>query len=258
VADLAADLHLALQLADQADSITMRHYQSADLAIETKTDLTPVTQADRETESAIREMLQQQRPGHAILGEEFGGSADASAARWIIDPIDGTKRFMRGVPSFGTLLALELQGQVVVGVASAPALARRWWAARGLGAFANGRRIHVSTVKDLKDAHIALASLDSWRERAMFPQLENIANQAWTSTGFGDFWIHMLVAEGAADAALEPAGAMWDFAALKVIVEEAGGRFTDFGGTVRADGGSAISSNGGAIHAEVLALVSAH
>jgi histidinol-phosphatase len=252
---LEADLQLALELADEADRITMQHYQSEQLTIETKPDLSPVTEADRKTEQAIRQILQRQRPDPQVLGEEFGGDARSHATRWIIDPIDGTKRYMRGVPSFGTLLALEKDGELVIGVASAPALGRRWWAARGLGAFVNSTRMRVSKVQALKDAHIALASLDSWIARDQFAQLERIARGAWTSTGYGDFWVHMLVAEGAADAALEPAGEVWDFAALKVIVEEAGGRFTDFGGTSSASRGSALSSNAGPIHAELLALL---
>lgn len=235
----------------------MRYFQSDRLLIDTKPDLTPVTQADKEAEQAIRRILEEKRPEHAVLGEEFGGPTNTkTTTRWIIDPIDGTKRFMRGVPSFGTLLALEQSGELVLGVASAPALGRRWWAARGEGAFLNDRRIYVSQVKQLKDAHLALASLDSWLSQGLYGRLEGIASSAWSTTGFGDFWIHMLVAEGAADAALEPAGAVWDFAALKVIVEEAGGQFTDFGGNRVADGGTGLSSNGGPIHAELLSLLS--
>ena len=254
---LTDNLLLALELADAADRITMRYLQSDRLLIDTKPDLTPVTQADKEAEQAIRRILEEKRPEHAVLGEEFGGpTSTETTTRWIIDPIDGTKRFMRGVPSFGTLLALEQSGELVLGVASAPALGRRWWAARGEGAFLNDRRIDVSQVKQLKDAHLALASLDSWLSQGLYGRLEGIASSAWSTTGFGDFWIHMLVAEGAADAALEPAGAVWDFAALKVIVDEAGGQFTDFGGNRVADGGTGLSSNGGPIHAELLSLLS--
>lgn len=254
---LTDNLRLALELADAADRITMRYFQSDRLVIDTKPDMTPVTQADKEAEQAIRRILEEKRPEHAVLGEEFGGPTNTkTTTRWIIDPIDGTKRFMRGVPSFGTLLALEQSGELVLGVASAPALGRRWWAARGEGAFLNDRRIHVSQIKQLKDAHLALASLDSWLSQGLYGRLEGIASSAWSTTGFGDFWIHMLVAEGAADAALEPAGAVWDFAALKVIVEEAGGQFTDFGGNRVADGGTGLSSNGGPIHAELLSLLS--
>jgi histidinol-phosphatase len=249
------DLDLALQLADEADRISLAHFRSEHLLIETKPDLSPVSEADREIEQMVRARIAAARPQHAVLGEEFGGEATA-AVRWIVDPIDGTKRYIRGVPLFGFLLALERDGDLVLGLVSAPALSRRWWAARGLGAFADGRPIHVSAIDQLSDAHISVASLDSWLARDKFRQLGEIASRVWSSTGYGDFWCHLLVAEGAADAAIEPAGAIWDFAPLKVIVEEAGGRFTDFSGTPTADGGSGLSSNGSAIHAELLALLS--
>jgi histidinol-phosphatase len=252
---LEADLELALALADEADRISMAYFQSERLVVETKPDETPVTEADREVELAIRARLAAGRPDDGILGEEFGAPSTGSDARWIIDPIDGTKRFMRGVPTFGTLIALEVSSELVVGVVSAPALHRRWWAARGSGAFANGRGITVSRVQHLAEAHVAHASLDSWLESGRVPQLIDIARQAWSTTGAGDFWIHMLVAEGAADAALEPTAAIWDLAPLKVIVEEAGGRFTDFGGRSVAHGGTAVSSNGGPIHDEIIRLL---
>lgn len=249
---LADDLTLALELADAADRISLHYFRSERLVIDTKPDLTPVSQADKEVEQAIRRILQEQRPGHAVLGEEYGGDS-AGGPRWIVDPIDGTKRYIRGVPLFATLLALETDGDLVLGVVSAPALGRRWWAARGLGAFADGRPIQVSHIQQLGDAHISIASLDSWLTRGLFNRLEDIGQSVWSSTGYGDFLSHMLVAEGAAEAALEPAGELWDFAPLKVIVEEAGGRFTDFAGTVTAGGGNALSSNGGPIHAALLA-----
>jgi histidinol-phosphatase len=248
------DLDLALQLADEADRISLAHFRSEHLLIETKPDLTPVSQADREIEEMVRARIAAARPGHAVFGEEFGGEATASI-RWIVDPIDGTKRYIRGVPLFGFLLALERDGELVLGLVSAPALGRRWWAARGLGAFADGRPIHVSAIHQLRDAHISVASLDSWLARDKFRQLGEIARRVWSSTGYGDFWCHLLVAEGAAEAAIEPAGAIWDFAPLKVIVEEAGGQFTDFNGTSTADGGCGLSSNASAIHAELLALL---
>jgi histidinol-phosphatase len=251
--NLEADLALALELVDEADSISLHYFRSERLAVETKPDLTPVSQADREVEQAARRILSDRRPGDAILGEEYGGDSETATARWILDPIDGTKRYIRGVPAFATLLALEQDAELVLGVVSAPALGRRWWAGKGVGAFADGRRLAVSRVGSLGDAHLALASLDSWLSTGLFNRLEGIAQSAWTSTGYGDFWIHMLVAEGAAEAALEPAGALWDFAPLKVIVEQAGGRFTDFGGHATAGGGSGLSSNGSAIHDELLA-----
>jgi len=250
---LAADLQLALELADEADRISLGYFRSATLVVETKADKSPVSQADQEVEQAIRRRLNRERPGHAILGEEFGGTAGVGRS-WIVDPIDGTKRFIRGVPLFATLLALQESGELQLGVVSAPALGRRWWAARGLGAFADGQSIHVSAVHRLADAHLTLASPDSWRDTDRFPQLRRLAESAWSTTAYGDFWIHLLVAEGAADAALEPVAALWDLAPLKVIVEEAGGRFTDFRGTSTAAGPTAISSNG-LLHAQVQELV---
>jgi histidinol-phosphatase len=253
--NLDDDLRLALELVDEADQISLRYFQSTDLAIETKPDLTPVTRADREVELAIRSRLSLARPTDAIVGEEFGDQSGRASRRWIVDPIDGTKRFIRGVPLFATLLALEIDGDLAVGVASAPAIQRRWWAARGQGAFADDRPIGVSRVQRLSDAHLSHASLDSWFESERFEQLGVIARRAWTTTGYGDFWIHLLVAEGAVDAALEPTAAIWDLAPLKIIVEEAGGRFTDFAGAPTIEGGTALSSNGGPIHDEVLGLL---
>ena len=252
---LESDLALALEIADEADRISLHYFRSERLVVDTKPDMTPVSQADKEVEQAIRRILGQQRPAHDVLGEEYGGGLDGDAYRWIVDPIDGTKRYIRGVPLFATLLALEAHGELAVGVVSAPAFGRRWWAARGLGAFADGRRIQVSQVSRLPDAHISIASLDSWLSRGLFSKLEAIGQSVWSSTGYGDFWCHMLVAEGAADAALEPSGAVWDFAPLKVIVEEAGGSFTDFAGASTASGGTALSSNGSPIHAELLSML---
>ena len=257
MSNLEHELRLAHELADAADEISLRYFRSDQLAVETKPDLTPVTQADREVELAIRRRLGNVRPRHAIVGEEFGSGPGTTGARWIIDPIDGTKRFMRGVPVWATLLALELDGELAVGVASAPALGRRWWAARGAGAYAAGRKIHVSGIQRLADAHVAHASLDGWLARGDLSVLETLTRACWSITGYGDFWSHVLVAEGVLDAALEPSGLLWDFAPLKLIVEEAGGQFTDFGGQSTAAGPTGISSNGSGIHEEVLALLRA-
>lgn len=252
---LPDELRLALELADEADQISLAHFRAEHLVVETKPDMTPVSEADRAVEQAIRRRLERDRPRHTVLGEEFGGPSAAGGIRWIVDPIDGTKRYIRGVPIFATLLAMEDDGQLVLGVASAPALNRRWWAARGLGAFANGRPIRVSGVAHLADAHVSLASLDGWLAAGLYDRVAAMVRGAWSTTGIGDFWSHLLVAEGAADAALEPTAAVWDLAPLKVIVEEAGGRFTDFGGVRTASGGTGISSNGGLLHDELLALL---
>ncbi len=251
---LEADLRLALELLDLADPISLASFGRADLAVEMKADLSPVTLADREVERIVRARLAEARSDDAVLGEEFGGDRRPARRRWIIDPIDGTKRYVRGIPLFATLLALEEDGELVLGAVSAPAFGHRWWAARGNGAFADGRRIHVSGVSRVEDAHVSLASLDSWLEHGYQAQLTAVGQKAWSTTGYGDFWIHLLVAEGAADAALEPRAALWDLAPLKVIVEEAGGRFTDFDGLPTADGGNAVASNG-LLHETMLDLL---
>jgi histidinol-phosphatase len=252
---LEDELALALELADLADGITMPHFRSADLLIEHKADRTEVTVADRGCEAAIRERVAAARPDHAMLGEEDGLLGPAGArARWIVDPIDGTSNFVKGIPIWATLIALELDGDLVVGVASAPALGRRWWAASGLGAFANGHAIRVSSEASLAGAHLSYSDVGSFYEHGRGEALVRLSRSVWRARGLGDFWMHMLVAEGAFDVAVEPVVSLWDLAAVKVIVEEAGGRFTSLEGEARADGGSACSTNG-LPHAEILAAL---
>jgi histidinol-phosphatase len=247
------DLRLALALAGEADAITMQAFRRADLRVETKPDLTPVTEADRGVEQALRARIAAERPGDAVVGEEFGGSGDASR-RWYLDPIDGTKNFVRGIPVFATLIGLQRDGEMVVGVCSAPGLGARWWAQRGGGAFADGRRIAVSRVASLGDAQLSYDTVPGFEEHGLGEQFLALARRCRRTRGFGDFWSHVLVAEGAVDVAVEPEVNPWDLAPLQVIVEEAGGRFTDLGGTARIDGGSAVSSNG-LLHGEVLAAL---
>jgi histidinol-phosphatase len=241
---LSSDLELAVRLTDAADAITISRFRTG-LAIETKADLTPVTEADRAVEAEVRRVLARERPDDAILGEEEG-AAGAGARRWIVDPIDGTRNYARGIPIWATLVAVEEDGIVRAGVASAPALGRRWWAERGAGAFASGERIRVSTVSSVEQAVLSFALENG---------LPAIAGRAWHARGFGDFWAHVLVAEGVVDGAVDAIGVgEWDLAAVQVIVEEAGGRFSDFSGESRIDGGTAISSNG-SLHEELLAAV---
>jgi histidinol-phosphatase len=246
-----ADLALALELADLADTITMRHFRAVDLRVETKPDLTPVTVADREVEQAIRTRLAQLRPEDAVVGEEYGVSG-SSARRWVVDPIDGTKNYVRGVPVWATLIALQLSEHGQVGVVTAPALHRRWWAVRGQGAYADGRPIRVSGVSRLADAHLTYSSLGGWEKQDRLAGFLDLSREVWRTRAFGDFWSHVMVAEGGADIAAEPEVSLWDLAALQVLVEEAGGRFTDLSGTATAEGGSAVSSNG-LLHDEALA-----
>lgn len=252
-----AELAFALELADVADSISLPKFGSADLQVEAKPDLTPVTEADRGVEEALRQRIGERRPGQAVLGEEFGSESPASApnARWIIDPIDGTKNYVRGIPVWATLIAFEREGEIIVGVVSAPALGRRrWWAATGEGAFTDGRPIGVSKVATIEDAQCCYGGLGAWRRSGMLDGLLELTRRSWRSRGFGDFWMHMLVAEGAADVATELEVSVWDLAAVKVIVEEAGGRMTDLTGRVTASGGSALSTNG-LLHEEALAVL---
>jgi histidinol-phosphatase len=247
------DLAFALELADLADVITVDRFRADDLVVETKPDLSPVTEADRAVEQVLRKRIGEERPGHSVVGEEFGADRSGSA-RWILDPIDGTKNYVRGVPVWATLIAVAREGGVEVGVVSAPALHRRWWAARGEGAFVNGRRLNVSQVAELSDAVLSHASILSWEEHGLGEQFMTLVRRCWRTRGFGDFWSHMLVAEGAADLAVEPEVEVWDLAAPQVIVEEAGGRFTDLGGTSTPAGGSAVSTNG-LLHDQVLAIL---
>ncbi len=242
---MSPDLDLALRLADAADALSLPRFRSG-LAIETKPDLTPVTEADRAVEAQLRAILAEERPEDAVLGEELG-AAGAGSRRWILDPIDGTRNYARGVPIWATLIALEDDGAVVLGVVSAPALGGRWWAERGSGAFARGAPIHVSAIPTVGEAVLSFAIEQGVPE---------LARHAWHARGLGDFWAHMLVAEGAVDGAVDAVGVNeWDLAAVQVIVEEAGGRFSDFAGEARIDSGTAITSNG-LLHDQLLATAS--
>jgi histidinol-phosphatase len=252
------DLRLAHVLADAADSITLSRFRAQDLRVDTKADLTPVSDADRSAEESIRGTLARARPRDAISGEEFPDTGHGPR-RWVIDPIDATKNFVRGVPVWATLIGLMDGNEVTVGVVSAPALGRRWWGARGGGAW-TGRsltkasRCRVSSVAKLEDASFSYSSLSGWEEQGRLPGFLDLTRRVWRSRAYGDFWSHMLVAEGAVEVSAEPQVSLWDLAALQVIVEEAGGTFTDLAGRPTPDGGSAVATNG-RLHAEVLDLL---
>lgn len=249
------DLALALTMADRADEITMRHFRRTGLDVQTKPDRSVVSAADTETERALRGLIAGHRASDAFVGEEFGdGGGSGAARRWIVDPVDFTSNYVRGIPVFATLIGLEEAGEVTVGVVSAPALGRRWWAARGRLAYADGRPIRVSAVADLADAHISYAALHRWAARDKAGQIVDIAGRARSDFSPGSFWAQMLVAEGRLDAALAPWGKIWDLAAGKIIIEEAGGRFTDLDGSPRIDQECAIATNG-LLHDEILALL---
>lgn len=257
--DLASDLDLAVRLADRADPIAMGRFRAADLVVETKPDLTPVSEADRAVERALRDILAAERPDDAILGEEYG-TVGTSSRMWVIDPIDGTKNYVRGVPVWAVLVALLIDGDPVVGVVSAPAMARRWWASAGSGAWATDpaspepRRLRVSAVSALADASFAYSDDRGWSERGAADGLDALLAQTWRQRAYGDFWSHMLVAEGAVDIAAEPHLETYDMAALVPVVREAGGLLTSFSGGDALAGGSALSTNG-VLHAAVAALV---
>jgi histidinol-phosphatase len=246
--DFTDDLRLAHVLADDADSITTTRYKALDLHVMSKPDLTPVTDADEAVEESIRRTLSRVRSRDAVLGEEHG-STGHSQRRWVIDPIDGTKNFVRGVPVWATLIALVVDEEVMLSVVSAPLLQRRWWASGGNGAW-TGRsllkatRCQVSDIRRLEDASLSYSSLHGWEERDRIEDFLSLMRRCWRSRAYGDFWSYMLLAEGAIDLAAEPELQLYDMAALDIIVREAGGRFTSLNGTDGPFGGSALASNG--------------
>lgn len=244
------DLLIALEAADAADAVTMSHYRSGTLAVETKPDRTPVTEADRAAERAIRAVLTRRLPGDAIAGEEYGEYGEA-ARRWIIDPIDATVGYTRGVPVWATLIALEDPDGVAVGVVSAPALGHRWWASRGGGAFRNADRMQVSSISDLARAHLSINSLVAMEQVGWGDRVHRLSRTCERTRGFGDFLSFMLLADGAVDLVVEPIAKEWDLAPLDVIVTEAGGAFTDVTGHHTIRGENAVASNG-LLHAALL------
>lgn len=253
---LQDDLMLALALADRADTLTHARFGALDLRVDTKPDLTPVTDADRAVEADLRQVLGRERPDDAILGEEYGGTTAFTGRQWIIDPIDGTKNFVRGVPVWASLIALLHDGAPSVGVVSAPALQRRWWAAHGQGAFTsvNGaaqRRLSVSSVAELSSASLSFSSLSGWAHLGLRERFIEFTDAVWRVRAYGDFLSYCLVAEGAVDIAAEPEVSVWDLAALDILVREAGGVFTGLDGTHGPHGGNAVATNG-VLHAKAL------
>jgi histidinol-phosphatase len=255
------DLAVALSLADHADAVTLARFGALDLQVDTKPDLTPVTDADRAVETGLREALGRARPGDSILGEEFGGPTTWAGRQWIIDPIDGTKNFVRGVPVWASLIALLEDGVPAVGVVSAPALQRRWWAAGGAGAFATvdgspARRLSVSSVAQLNSASLSFSSLSGWAKLGLRERFLELTDTLWRVRAYGDFLSYCLVAEGAVDIAAEPEVSVWDLAPLDILVREAGGAFTSLDGAAGPHGGSAVATNG-LLHDQVLSSLSA-
>lgn len=252
------DLRLAHVMADQADHQSMDRFKAEDLVVEEKPDFTLVSDADREVEDRIRSQLSKSRSRDSILGEERGITG-SSTRQWIIDPIDGTNNFVRGVPVWATLIGLVEDGEVVVGLVSAPALNRRWWAAKGMGSFTGtslmrSTQLRVSRVAEISDAFFSYSSLNGWLAAGRGRAFLNFQQACWRSRGFGDFWSYMMVAEGAVDVAAEPELAVYDMAALVPIVQEAGGRFTSLDGKEGPWGGNAVATNGLLHHAVLQAL----
>jgi histidinol-phosphatase len=244
---MGPDLVFAHELADAADAVTLGRFRALDLRVETKPDLTPVSEADRAAEETIRELIARRRPGESVLGEELGD--DGGDVRWIVDPIDGTRNYVRGLPVWATLLALERDGEVGAALVSAPALGRRWWAARGDGAWAAGARLAVSQVARIEDAVVSTTSA-----AAMPGGWATIASRSWADRGLGDFWQYCLVAEGALDVATDSKLELWDYAAVSLLVEEAGGRCSTFAGDPPSPGASFVATNG-RLHDEVVATL---
>jgi histidinol-phosphatase len=250
------DLRLAHVLADAVERITTARFRAEDLRVDTKPDLTLVSDADRDAEELIRSQLKRTRPRDAVIGEEFP-TTGSSPRQWVVDPIDGTHNFVRGVPVWGTLIALVDDGRPVLGLVAAPALGRRWWATLGSGAWAgrsltSAKQIHVSGVTRIEDASISASSWTSWDAVGREREALDLARSCWRERAFGDFWSYMLLAEGAVDIAAEPELALHDMAALVPIVTEAGGRFTSLDGVDGPYGGNAVATNGH-LHDEVLA-----
>jgi histidinol-phosphatase len=256
--DHTDDLRLAHVLADDADSLTMDRFKAQDLHVVNKPDLTPVTDADKSVEQSMRRTLSRARPRDAFYGEEEGASG-WGPRRWVVDPIDGTKNFVRGVPVWATLIALMIEDDVVASVVSAPAIGRRWWASKGGGAFTgkslfSASQCYVSDVGTLENASLSYSSLHGWEAHGRLDDFIALTRRCWRSRAYGDFWSHMLVAEGAVDVAVEPELELYDMAALAVIVEEAGGRFSSLDGQPGPNGGSAVATNG-RLHEQTLAFV---
>jgi histidinol-phosphatase len=250
------DLRLAHDVADAVDALTTSRFRALDLVVESKPDLTPVTDADRAAEDLVRAQLGRARPLDGVLGEERGATTGTSGRQWVVDPIDGTKNFVRGVPVWATLIALLDEGVPVLGVVSAPALHRRWWAAAGTGAWTGARlsaatRLQVSQVAEVADASLSSSELPEWEDAGMLAPFLDLSRDVWRSRAYGDFWSYVLVAEGAVDIACEPELAIHDMAALVPIVTEAGGRFTSLAGVDGPFGGDAVATNG-LLHDEVL------
>jgi histidinol-phosphatase len=246
--DFTNDLALAQLLADAADEISLARFRALDLKVETKPDRSPVTDADKAVEAALKAILAEHRPEDGIIGEEFGTTGQ-DARKWIIDPIDGTANYMRGVPVWATLIALSIDGKAVLSVVSAPALGRRWWAAPGIGAFTRDvdgsvRSIAVSGIGDLENASLSYNNLQLWDSYGYLDELMALSRQVWRTRAYGDFLSYMYLAEGSVDIVAEHDLKIYDIAALVPIVEQAGGTFSAIDGPLTEASSSVLATNG--------------
>ena len=256
-AELVRWQEFALGCTDAADEIALRHFRT-ELQIDKKPDGSLVTAADKAIETMIRERIAAEFPGHGVLGEEFGRDASGADIRWYVDPIDGTHNFLRGIPLFGVLLAVEREGELQVGVMSAPGLGQRWYAARGLGAWTSGihvgpapRRLRVSAIDRLEESQVVFRSIGDMRASRVAAGFDRLLGETWRERGFGDFWGYALVADASAEAMIEQDLGPWDMAAPLVVIEEAGGAITDFDGRRSLELGESLATNG-LLHAELL------
>lgn len=253
-----ADLDLALELADIADAISLARFRALDLHVESKPDRSPVTDADKSVEQAIKKILANQAPEDALIGEEYGNTGSASRT-WIIDPIDGTANYLRGVPVWATLIALAIDGKPTVSVVSAPALGRRWWAAPEIGSFTSDidgsvRELRVSAISALENASLSYNNLQLWDQAGMLAELTGLSRKIWRTRAYGDFWSYMLLAEGSVDIVAEHDLKIYDIAALVPIVENAGGTFTAINGPLTAETSSVLATNS-KLHPAVIAAL---
>jgi histidinol-phosphatase len=244
-----SDLELALAIADLADSISLERFRALDLKVETKPDRSPVTDADKAVEQAIKALLAEKVPSDALIGEEYGTAEGITNRTWIIDPIDGTANYLRGVPVWATLIALSIDGKPTVSVVSAPAMGRRWWAAPGIGAWTrdidgSSRELAVSGIGDFENASISYNNLQLWDSSGRLPQLVELSRKLWRTRAYGDFWSYMLLAEGALEIVAEHDLKIYDIAALVPIVEQAGGQFSDLDGELNEESSSVLATNG--------------
>jgi histidinol-phosphatase len=249
-------LEVAVAAAQAAGEVALRYFRMR-LTVDYKGDRSPVTQADRECERRIAEVLRHSFPDYGVIGEEFGerdAAAGPTRPRWIIDPIDGTKNFIRGIPYFAALIGLEEDGEVTAGVIYAPAVEDLLWAQKGAGAFDRNGRLHVSSIDSLQDGTVVFGGLDIFRKAGRWDGFERLVQASGRQRGFGDYFGHTFVARGQAEAMVELDVKPWDLAAVKIVVEEAGGRFTDFTGAATIYGGDAVASNG-LVHDEILKLL---